>query len=120
MNRTRQKLGRWGENKAAEYLVAQGYTILERNLRTAHGELDLVARKNDLLVFVEVKARSSHAFSYPEEAVTPNKQLHMMSAAEEYLRAHPESGETWQFDVIAIERPRDGTALITHFENVIA
>ncbi len=120
MSTRRQVVGRWGEDAAAEYLKANGYTILARNVHSAHGEIDIVASKDGLLVFVEVKTRSSHAFAYPEDSVTHRKQAYMLSAAEEYLQAHPESGESWQFDVIAVEGTPGGKAQIEHFENVIS
>jgi len=116
----RQTLGRWGEDVAAEFLQANGFTIRARNLRTAHGELDIVAEKDGLLVFVEVKTRSSHSFAYPEDSVTSRKQAHLLSAAEDYLQGHPESGEAWQFDVIAVERKPGEKPEIVHFENVIS
>jgi len=120
MTNRRQQTGRWGEQAAAGYLEGRGYTVLARNLRTPHGELDIVARKLDLLVFVEVKTRSSHFFAYPEQAVTPRKLSHMLAAAEHFLQTHPEAGETWQFDVLAVECGPDREPVITHFENVIA
>jgi putative endonuclease len=119
MTTRRQFLGRWGEDTAAEYLAANGYTVLARNVHGAHGEIDIVASKDGLLVFVEVKTRSSHTFAYPEDSVTPRKQAYMLSAAEEYLQAHPESGESWQFDVIAVEGRPGRNAQIEHFQNVI-
>lgn len=119
MSNRRQVFGRWGEDAAAEYLTANGYTVLARNVHSAHGEIDIVASKDGLLVFVEVKTRSSHTFAYPEDSVTRRKQAYMLSAAEEYLQAHPESGESWQFDVIAVEGTPVGKAQIEHFENVI-
>ena len=119
MTDRKQSLGRWGEDAAAEYLQSRGYTIAARNVRTPHGELDIVARKDDLLLFVEVKTRSSHSFAYPEDSVTRRKQMHLLSAAEYYLDLEPGSSETWQFDVLAIERGSDGKPVITHFENVI-
>jgi putative endonuclease len=119
MTNRKQTLGRWGEDAAAEYLQSRGYKILARNVRTPHGELDIVARKDDLLLFVEVKTRSSHSFAYPEDSVTKRKQIHMLSAAEHYLDLDPDPPETWQFDVLAIERGPDREPVITHFENVI-
>ena len=103
MSTRKQVLGRWGEDAAAEYLTANGYVIVARNVRSAHGEIDIVASRDSLLVFVEVKTRSSHRFAYPEDLVTRRKQIFLLSAAEEYLQAHPNSGESWQFDVIAVE-----------------
>jgi putative endonuclease len=116
----RQRLGAWGEQAAADYLSRQGYAILTRNLRTPHGEIDILARQGDLLVFVEVKTRTSRTFGFPEDSVTPRKQEHMLAAAGYYLQDHPESGDNWQFDVISIERGPDREPVITHFENVIA
>ena len=119
MSTRKQVVGRWGEDTAARYLEANGYTILERNVRYAHGEIDIVASKGGVLVFVEVKTRSSHTFAYPEDSVTRRKQAYILSAADEYLQAHPECGETWQFDVMAVEGTPGGKAQIEHFENVI-
>jgi putative endonuclease len=119
MRTSRQATGRWGEDVAAEYLKANGYVVLERNVHSAHGEIDIVASKNGLLVFVEVKTRRSHDFAYPEDSVTHRKQAYMLSAAEDYLQGHPESGDSWQFDVIAVDGKPGGKAQIAHFENVI-
>jgi putative endonuclease len=120
MSTQKQAFGHWGEDTAAAYLEERGYAILGRNFHTAHGEIDIVASKAGVLTFVEVKTRSSHSFAYPEDSVTRSKQAHMLSAAAEYLQAHPESGESWQFDVIAIERKPGTGPEIVHFENVIA
>ena len=120
MSTQKQAFGRWGEETAVTYLEKHGYTILERNFHSAHGEIDIVASKQALLIFVEVKTRSSHSFAYPEDSVTQGKQAHMLSAAAEYLQAHPESSESWQFDVIAIERKPGESPEIVHFENVIS
>jgi putative endonuclease len=102
-----QAFGRWGEETAAAYLEAKGYTILARNFHTAHGEIDIVASKAAGLIFIEVKTRSSHTFAYPEDSVTQRKQAHLLSAASDY-------------DVIAIERKPGGSPEIVHFENVIS
>jgi putative endonuclease len=120
MTTQKQAVGRWGEEVAARYLESKGYTIFARNVHTAHGEIDIVASKESGLIFIEVKTRSSHAFAYPEDSVTLRKQAAMLSAAEEYLQAHPDGSESWQFDVIAIERKTGGKPEIVHFENVIS
>jgi len=119
MTTQKQATGQWGEETAARYLENNGYTILARNFHTAHGEIDIVASKEGGLVFVEVKTRSSHTFAYPEDSVNRRKQAHLLSAAEDYLQAHPEGGDSWQFDVIAIERIPGGKPEIFHFENII-
>jgi putative endonuclease len=115
-----QALGQWGEEIAARYLVGKGYTIIARNFHAAHGEIDIIAGKDDALFFVEVKTRSSHRFAYPEESVTLRKQAHLLSVAEDFLQAHPEYAVGWQFDVIAIETQAGGKPELIHFENVIS
>lgn len=118
MTTQKQALGHWGEETAVRFLEQRGYAILARNVHTSHGELDIVAEKDGATIFVEVKARSSNNFGYPEQAVGPRKQASLLSAAEDYFALHPEAGETWQFDVIAITRA-GSTPEIEHFENVI-
>jgi putative endonuclease len=120
MSTRRQVVGRWGEDAAAQYLAANGYKVLTCNCRTAHGEIDLVASKDGLLVFVEVKTHRSYNFVYPEDSVTRRKQAYLLSAAEKFLQAHPDCGESWQIDIIAAEGTPGGNAHIEHFENVIS
>ena len=120
MTQQKQTFGRWGEETASAYLEDHGYTILGRNFHTAHGEIDIIASKASLLIFIEVKTRSSHAFAYPEDSVTRRKQAYLLSAAEEYIQSHPECGESWQFDLIAIERKPGRSPEIVHFENVFS
>jgi putative endonuclease len=120
MSTRKQVVGRWGEDVAVEYLTMKGYTVLDRNVHSAHGEIDIVASKEGSLIFIEVKTRRSHTFTFPEDSVTARKQAYLLSAAEEYLQVHPESGENWQFDVIAVEGTPGGKAQIEHFENVIS
>lgn len=112
-----QSVGRWGEQAAADYLCQHGYEILARNVRTPYGEIDLVACKDGITVFVEVKARTGISFGPPEVAVTPRKQAHMLACAEFY--AQQNEIDHWQIDVIAVERLKSGTQ-ITHFENAIS
>lgn len=132
MTTFRQSLGSWGENLAADFLLGQGYTILERNARTPYGELDLVTwqeasaggarpgARGRVVVFVEVKTRRSFAFGFPEEAITPRKRMHLLAAAQAYLQAHPELEGDWRVDVIAIQRLRgQQKPMITHFENAV-
>jgi putative endonuclease len=116
---SRQTLGRWGKTHAADYLTANGYTILERNARTPYGEIDLVARQEAVTVFVEVKARASNSLGPPEISVTPRKQTHLLGSARAYLQAHPEWDGDWRVDVIAIQRFKDSPPEITHFENIL-
>lgn len=112
-----QQIGRWGEDAAAEYLTEKGYEVLAHNVRTPpYGEIDLIARKDGMIVFVEVKARTTRAFGPPEVAVTPRKQEHMLACAEAY--AQQNEIDHWRIDVIAVERAAGKTEIV-HFENAI-
>ena len=119
MNDSRQALGRWGENVAAEYLARRGYVLVERNVRTDYGEIDLVTRQRDVVVFVEVKTRTTTAFGYPEESITARKKEHMIAAAQAYMQTHSEPRTNWRIDVIAIEAQSKRDPQITHFENAV-
>lgn len=120
MANQKRALGSWGEQLAAEFLQKQGYKIVERNVRSDHGEIDLLARNGDVLVFVEVKARSSAEYGNPEEAVTAAKQQHMVDSALDYLQAHPQFDGDWRIDVISVTRVPGKAPEILHFENAIS
>ena len=119
MTTSRQELGSWGETLAAEYLTQNGYTVLAHNVRTRHGEIDLVARQGAVTVFIEVKTRSSTAYGPPESAITPTKQTHLLASAQTYLQTHPELVGDWRIDVIAIRRRKGMEPEIVHFENAV-
>ena len=120
MSKYRQQLGHWGEELAVEYLVNEGYSIVDRNIRTPYGEIDIIASQSNLLIFVEVKTRSTANFGMPEESVTLKKQKHIIDAIEFYFQEHPESDYDWRIDVIAIRRQKkDVTPEIIHFQNAI-
>ena len=89
------------------YLIQNGYTLVERNYRTRRGEIDLIVRNDDALVFVEVKLRRGTGFGDPLEAVTARKQDTLRSVAEHYLYARKPEFDTLRFDVIGIlaDRP---------------
>ncbi len=112
-----QSIGRWGEQAAADYLCGHGYEVLGRNVRTPYGEIDLVARKAGITVFVEVKARTGKSFGPPEVAVTPRKQAHMLASADYY--AQQNEVDHWQIDVIAVQKT-EGKVEIMHFENALS
>lgn len=100
-NTYRQKIGAWGEDLAANYLIAQGLEIITRNFHTREGEIDIIAQENGTLVFVEVKTRATLEKGYPEEAVTQTKLDHLYKAADKFVLEHPEFAD-WRMDVIAI------------------
>jgi putative endonuclease len=119
MGSSRQALGRWGEDQAAAYLAGAGYTLLGRNLRTPYGEIDLLMRQGETLVFVEVKTRAGTSLGYPEISVNARKQAHLLAAAQAYLQARPELEGDWRVDVIAVQRLAGMPPQITHFENAV-
>jgi putative endonuclease len=107
--------GKEAENLAADFLKQQGYEIVERNYRYQRSEIDLIVRKENWLVFVEVKMRSSDAFGYPEEFVDYRKAKNIVFGAEQYTFEQNYEGNV-RYDVVAISL-RNGKPEIRHFED---
>lgn len=97
-----QKFGQKAEDSAALFLEDKGYLILERNYRTRFAEIDIIAKKDDFLVFIEVKARRNTEKGFPKEAVGFSKQKKISLAAGYYLREKKLSNVRVRFDVVAI------------------
>jgi len=95
--------GRLGEKLARDFLKKRGYRILETNYRSPHGEIDIIARQKDSLVFVEVRTKANLKFGTPAESITSAKRNHMRAAAFHYLQNHDKLPELWRIDVVAIE-----------------
>lgn len=95
------RLGLRGEDLAADYLTRRGYRVLERRVRIQRIEIDIVARKDGLLVFVEVKTRASDALEAPEAAVDVKKQRRMIAAADAYVRQKDLLLEV-RFDILSV------------------
>lgn len=102
--------GKWGEELAAGYLRDQGYQIVFRNFYSKYGELDIVAKRNNLLVFVEVKTRTQNHYGTPAEAVDARKRRHMTYAANFFVQRFGFQQVDLRFDVIEIH--------LNHLENV--
>jgi len=106
--------GQLGENMAQLYLQQQGYTILERNYRYKRAEIDIIAQKEKLLIFVEVKTRTTDTFGFPEAAVNGRKEKLLLDAAEEFILA-----QNWpydiRFDIISVTLTTPPA--IVHFED---
>jgi putative endonuclease len=113
---SRSRLGARGEDAAVELLRAGGYRIVARNHRCPRGEIDVIAEKDDLLVFVEVRTRATSAFGGPEETVGARKQRRVIAAARDYLAQRRGRAKAARFDVIAVVDGPQGPAL-THIEN---
>jgi len=118
MSRHNTDLGRWGEQIALAMLTARGYVLRGRNVRTPHGEIDLVFEHDGLIVFVEVKTRTDGAFGQPEHAVDSRKQAHLLASAEHYAQQH--AIDHWRIDVIAIQGRPGGRQKVRHFENALS
>jgi putative endonuclease len=122
-----QKLGQLGESAATKYLEENSYFIIARNVRTKYGEIDIIAShntpeypKSEMLVFIEVKTRSSTSLGFPEISVTPRKQEHLLAAIDSYLQDHPDIRNDWRVDVISVQYSASSLQpQITHFENAI-
>lgn len=115
----RLQLARWGENIAKKFLEDHQVIICQMNYRTKLGEVDIIGRENEELVFFEVKTRSSKQFGYPEEAVNQRKIEKIEHVANEYIDLHIQGDINWRIDTIAIIRnPYNGNFEIEWFKNV--
>ena len=110
------ELGRWGEDYAADFLVAQGYRIVERNWRFGHHDIDIIASKGNEIVFVEVKTRRSNAYIEPETAVDYRKMLSIRRAANNYIKKY-DIEQMVRFDIIAICKNEGKDATLNHIED---
>jgi len=111
----RRVQGDAAEERACRHLDRSGLTIVERNFRTRGGEIDIIARMGDVLVFVEVRSREGPDFGTPEESVTPAKRRRIVGAARQYLsKVPPSSWREARFDVIAVEGSGDA-AVLRHY-----
>lgn len=112
-----QWVGKYGEDRACEYLANQGFQILARNFRCREGELDIVAQEGNTLVFVEVKTRTSVAAGHPFEAITALKQARIRRLAAEWCQRHQVSRVQVRLDAIAVIL-RGGRVSIEHLKQV--
>jgi len=122
MPSSKRKFGDWGENLACEFLKENGFEILENNFQKRYGEIDIVAKKQGIPHFIEVKTRkesSVRKFGLPEEAVTGKKRKRIIETAETYLAENDYPSDTdWQIDVISIITKDDGNdAKINYIPN---
>ncbi len=120
MTTTTDRLGARGERIAAAFLADAGLRVLDRNWRCREGELDLVARDGDALVFCEVKTRRGTGFGSPVEAVTPAKQRRLRTLARRWLAAHDEHAPDLRFDVVGVLVRPDRPASVTHLRGAFS
>lgn len=117
MRNLRQILGDKGEKQAARYLKKKGYKIVTSNYRCQYGEIDLIARDADILIFIEVKTRTSCDFGGPAAAVDFRKQKQISKVAHHYLVTHHNDDVDARFDVISILSPSGKKTEIEHIIN---
>lgn len=119
MTKTLNRLkGKEGEEMAENYLRKQGYEIIEMNHQTKFGELDIIATKNNILIFVEVKFKQTEDYGTPEEMIGKNKLMQVQRIAEMYLLNNPDIAknyDSYQIDAICIV---EDTGRVTHYENI--
>ncbi|MCZ6529111.1 MAG: YraN family protein [Chloroflexi bacterium] len=109
-----------GESLAANYLLNHGYRILDRNWRWRKGEIDLIVEKDGEIIFVEVKARRTHSYGTPQEAVTRAKQKKLIQSAYAYLESSNHAQSPWRIDVVALDLHSDGQVdRLDHIENAV-
>ncbi|MBX7156706.1 MAG: YraN family protein [Candidatus Kapaibacterium sp.] len=113
-NRTK---GSRAEQEAVAFLISKGYSIVKKNFTFGkNGEIDIIAKDSDTLVFVEVKARTSDEYGTPEDAITPRKRQQIRKVAQGYLYVNNIEDVQCRFDVIAIQY-ENGQSIIRHWEN---
>ena len=110
-------LGDRGEAIAAGFLAERGWVILHRNYRIGHREIDLVARRNEVVAFVEVKTRGGMGYGHPLEAITRKKRREIQTVAAAWIESHGRPGCTYRFDAVAILLPAGGDPVIEHVED---
>lgn len=103
INGEKRKLGFWGESRAVKFLKKSGYTVLHRNFKCPFGEIDIIAQKDGVLCFIEVKTRSSDDFGAPNQAVNKTRQTRYINSARYYF-ANREIDCTVRFDIIEVTK----------------
>jgi putative endonuclease len=118
---TRGEVGALGEKLAADLLRGRGYEIVETNFRCRQGEIDLIARQGECLVFVEVRTKRGRSFGSPEESVTPAKKEKLIALAETYVQSLDRTPPSWRIDVVAVELAENGRVRrLDHIENAVS
>ena len=114
----KQETGRSGEEIASKYLERQGYKILERNFNCHQGEIDIIAKDKNELVFIEVKTRTNKKYGFASEAVNENKQKHLLSAIKYYIYIKKYEKYFIRIDVIEVYM-KNGKVNINHIKQAI-
>ena len=117
----RRDTGILGEKLARDFLKKRGYRILETNYRCPEGEIDIIAKHKDFLVFIEVRTKTSLEFGSPEESITLTKKERLRATAFHYWQTHNDLPLLWRIDVVAVELNQKGKLLrIELIENAVS
>lgn len=116
---SRKRIGQQGENLAVKHLEQKQYLILARNWQHRRGEIDIIAWRDGVLVFVEVKTRCSSSTEDAMPNFTPRKRTALLQAIYHYLDQHQIDSITWRLDLIAVAIPPQGQPLIDHLEDAL-
>ena len=123
MPSARSKLGDWGEEAAGIFLQNLGFQILDRKYRCTWGEIDLVAKDGEDLVFVEVRTRRNASYGTPEESITAAKIRRLLAACQYYIDKHVESQTAantgWRIDLVSVRPVRGRGPRIDHLRNAV-
>ncbi len=117
----RRETGILGEKLAKDFLKRRGYNVWETNYRCPEGEIDIVAKHKDFLVFIEVRTKTSLKFGSPEESITPAKKERLKAVAYHYQQIHNNLPLSWRIDVVAVELDQRGKlSRIELIENAVS
>ena len=112
------ELGAWGEEQAAAFLLRRGYDIIERDWKSGHRDIDIIAMQENVVVFVEVKTRRNRVFAEPEEAIDYKKLQNLRQAINYYVKSRRINRE-FRLDVITVVgTPEGGSPEIAHIEDI--
>jgi len=117
---TKKDLGDWGEQIAVDYLISNNIKIVDRNIRTNYGEIDILGQKDGIIIFFEVKTRRTEEFGNPEDAVNYKKREHMKNSALDFMQSNLDLEMDWRIDVIAIFVGEKNKLQIRWIKNAIA
>ncbi len=107
-----------GEELATQYLKQKNFTIIERNFRKGYGEIDIVATHKNVLIFIEVKTRTSRIYGSPFEAITSWKVKTLIKTAQYYKLLHPALPDAMRIDAVSVSLSQNEGEVIEHIENI--
>ena len=116
----RKELGAWGEDLACQYLKENGINIIDKNVHTPYGEIDLVGELNESILFIEVKTRRNCTYGFPEGSINQRKAEHMVNSALAFMQKRANALQPWRIDVVAILINKNKSVNIKWFKNAIS